>query len=548
MAAASLPELCLERIFKYLSNDLNSQYSCILINRYWCSSLISKLWENPFEFLKTKNNNSNLYLVNTYLICLPEDIQSFIGIQDVSKPSLFNYANFLRYISTQSIRNSVSKWAKRKDIKESPKFKTFLFNKENNQVPVESIDSITKILIEYFFVSSTYIKGIDQYLGRYLNVYKLPNAEAKLSQIQIFKCGADSFAGLVSYASRISRDIRQLEVRLKVKENSNIEGKSISLKDITKLIQSQRNLRHILIQYNPTFYSRNVIIDLWDNLMIHTESLVEIIFSKINFGFRFPLDCLVKFHNLRRLSFVDCEIENIYPLNFIPPLLEEFDHLADNPPLIEELQSFQKLESLFIRTSKIDIIKIEFLLQQASASLHSLELFNLDTLTNLEYFTHFFSNITRLTVGINMRWKIVTSIVKIANLLREIHIYDGRSNNFDDLSIHRKPMTADNFLCEIGRVMGEQVYMFRFTLDWYFNPNSLNIFLKRCNVNRSNRLKILDFRKFKYFSNEHLDQVIEFCGGTLNYFYCEQHHSFTQENLLRAKQVIGNVMIERQEH
>jgi hypothetical protein len=284
--------------------------------------------------------------------------------------------------------------------------------------------------------------------------------------------------------------------------------------------------------------------------MIHSESLVEIIFSRINFDFRFPLKYLAKFHNLRRLSFVDCEIENIYPLNFIPPSFEEFDHRTNNPQPIEEIQSFQKLESLFIKTSNIEINKIEILLQQASTSLHSLKLLDLDNLLNLEYFTHFFSNITRLTVGINLRWKIVVSIVKSANLLREFHIYDGRSNNIPNnlTEKHIKPMKADNFLCEVGNVMGEQVYMFRFTLDWYFGPNSLKTFLTRCKVIRLNRLKILDFRKCNFFSNEHLDQVVELCGGTLSYFYCKEHHSFTQEDLLRVKQVIGNVTIEKQEY
>ncbi|CAG8437663.1 9042_t:CDS:2 [Rhizophagus irregularis] len=426
MAAASLPELCLERIFKYLSNDLNSQYSCILINKYWCYSLISKLWENPFESLRTKNKinfNSNLYLINTYLTCLPQDIQNFIGIQEISKPPLFNYPNFLRYISTQNIKNNVVKWAKLKNIKETPKFKIYLYNEENNEVLIEVVESITRILIEYFFTSSTYIKGIDQYIGRYLDIYQLPNAETKLSNLQIFKY-------------------------------------------IINLIKSQRNLKQILIQYNPIFYTKNEIIDLWNNLMIHKENLIELVLSKINF---------------------------------------------------------------------------EILLQQASTSIHSLELFNLDTLTDLEDFTHYFSNITKLTIGINMRWMIVISIVKSANLLREIHIYDGRNNDdLDDLHLNMKPMTADNFLCEIGKVMGEKVFTFRFNLDWYFNPNSLNTFLKRCNFNRSesNRLKILDFRKFKCFSNEHLDKIIDYCGVIFTLY----SPSYSEEDFNNEHDIINKVI------
>ena len=76
-----------------------------------------------------------------------------------------------------------------------------------------------------------------------------------------------------------------------MKENSKLEDKYTPLKDVAKLIQSQRNLRQISLQYNPEFYYQDEIIDLWNNLMIHTESLVEIVFSGINFGFE--VDCFV---------------------------------------------------------------------------------------------------------------------------------------------------------------------------------------------------------------------------------------------------------------
>ncbi|CAI2161422.1 7629_t:CDS:1 [Funneliformis geosporum] len=536
MAAASLPELCLERIFEYLRCDLNSQYSCILINKYWCSSLIAKLWENPFEMIKTKNKTrSNLYLINTYLIYLPKDIQNSIGLQEISKQPLFNYASFLRYLSIQNIKYSIKKWARFKDVNETPKFKTFLFNKENNEIPGETIGYIAEVFIEHLFTSSTYIKGVDQ-LCPIPCVFGLPNAESKLSQIQIFKCDDDK---MIRLASKISRDIQQLEIRLKAKETYDLEHKSyLPLKDIAMLIRAQRNLRKILIQYNPTIYSKDENVCLWDNLMKHTKSLVDIIFVGVSFDFKFPLGCLSKFHNLRRLTLVDCEIDNAYPLDYIPP--SEDDHQDNIPLLIRDMRSFHQVEFLSIRTSKININKLEILFRQAAFSLRWLELLDLDHLTNLESITQCFSNITRLTVGISERWKIVISIVKSANLLQELYVLDERNENFRNNFSERyacKPMTADSFLCEVGKAMGKQVYMFRFTLDWYFCPNSLNTFLKRCNVKR---LKILDFRKFKFFSNEHLNQVIAFCGGTLSYLYCEHHHTITQADLSRAKQVIRN--------
>jgi hypothetical protein len=48
-----LPELT-NGIIQYLHHDYKTLYSCILVNRLWCHSAISLLWENPFsnKFLK----------------------------------------------------------------------------------------------------------------------------------------------------------------------------------------------------------------------------------------------------------------------------------------------------------------------------------------------------------------------------------------------------------------------------------------------------------------------------------------------------------------
>src|SRR3954453_11495069 len=94
---------CLEKILGYFSNDNQTLFNCILVNRLWCHIAIPLLWSNPFEFLKFQKYEHGWQLIRTYLTCLPDDekqtVNKWILPSDLQKP-LFDYPKYLKCLDT----------------------------------------------------------------------------------------------------------------------------------------------------------------------------------------------------------------------------------------------------------------------------------------------------------------------------------------------------------------------------------------------------------------------------------------------------------------
>ncbi|KAF0523435.1 hypothetical protein F8M41_015396 [Gigaspora margarita] len=116
-----LPE-CLENIFKFLQDDEEALFSSILVNRFWCRTLVPILWRNPFRLVKDANTNK---LINTYILCLsndpePDYLSDFVILKDGqnvlqkllknSSRLTFDYPYFLRELSCSKINVLVKKW------------------------------------------------------------------------------------------------------------------------------------------------------------------------------------------------------------------------------------------------------------------------------------------------------------------------------------------------------------------------------------------------------------------------------------------------------
>src|SRR4051812_16816966 len=100
---------CLLIIFEELGNDVKSLYSCLLVNRLWCETVVPILWKNPWKVLKNK------YKVIDYsrrLTCLHETILSFLPPEsrvllsyiNINTPKpLLNYISYLKALNYDNI-------------------------------------------------------------------------------------------------------------------------------------------------------------------------------------------------------------------------------------------------------------------------------------------------------------------------------------------------------------------------------------------------------------------------------------------------------------
>src|SRR5436309_3550496 len=92
---------CLKLIFIEL-NDKNSLYSCLLVNRKWCSIVVPILWKRiPWCKSLRKGIGSKEKLFNTILTCLPSSSKQLLSDNGINLPSivlsnttLFNYIGF----------------------------------------------------------------------------------------------------------------------------------------------------------------------------------------------------------------------------------------------------------------------------------------------------------------------------------------------------------------------------------------------------------------------------------------------------------------------
>ncbi|CAG8506987.1 16535_t:CDS:2 [Rhizophagus irregularis] len=92
MGCPQLPLDCLLEILEKLTNDTKSLYSCLLVNRIWCQTAIPILWKKPlhddFSFKFNQNQWNSLS-------------------RDEKKP-MFNYIEFIQYISTESVHKLIT--------------------------------------------------------------------------------------------------------------------------------------------------------------------------------------------------------------------------------------------------------------------------------------------------------------------------------------------------------------------------------------------------------------------------------------------------------
>jgi hypothetical protein len=93
-----LPE-CLENILSNLS-ETKDLYSCLMVNRFWCTVVVPYLWKYPFKIAGTSKERCNI-ITRTYLSCISEDsrkklINVGINMSEFPRKPLFDYISYLQ--------------------------------------------------------------------------------------------------------------------------------------------------------------------------------------------------------------------------------------------------------------------------------------------------------------------------------------------------------------------------------------------------------------------------------------------------------------------
>src|SRR6266498_1487379 len=202
-------------LFEELQDDSKSLFSCLLVNRLWCETVIPILWRNPwcYEDVINYQNKNSLYSIITF--SLPDDVKDFLtnqGIRISYQSPLFDYLSFCRSINMNVIKNIISSSS-------SSTYNQFLLQQE--------IYSL--------------------FIGKFLEI-KYLNMRSIEHQIFYFSEAKTSFESLVELKCDISIDpiyFYGLACICKYIQRFIIINTGLKVNDgIVRLIDAQKNLRY----------------------------------------------------------------------------------------------------------------------------------------------------------------------------------------------------------------------------------------------------------------------------------------------------------------
>ena len=118
-----LPVEILQEIFNCLdtSHDgLRTLYSCLLVDRRWCSNIVKILWSKPFYYANSFATNPNPHkIIDTYLSCLDEEVKEDLRNNGVKLPityrkPLFAYESYHKHLYYRNFISCVYLWVQEK--------------------------------------------------------------------------------------------------------------------------------------------------------------------------------------------------------------------------------------------------------------------------------------------------------------------------------------------------------------------------------------------------------------------------------------------------
>ncbi|CAB4477698.1 unnamed protein product [Rhizophagus irregularis] len=227
-------------IFEELQDDSKSLFSCLLVNRLWCETVVPVLWRNPWSYSSINySNKRNLFAV---IACyLFDDIKEFIteqGIQLPSRKSLsFDYLSFCRSINVKTINNLIT-------IGSSLAHNQFFIQQE---------------FYLYFMRKCMELRYLDM---RSINhqIFSFPEAKVRLESLCELKCDTSIDSSYFYGLSRFCQYIQRLIiVHICPKPNDGI----------VKLIDVQKNLKYF--EWKDDFDEDFLVEDPYEKILLALE-------------------------------------------------------------------------------------------------------------------------------------------------------------------------------------------------------------------------------------------------------------------------------------
>jgi hypothetical protein len=232
-------------IFEELQDDSKILFSCLMVNKLWCETVIPILWRNPWYYEINYSNKNNLF--NTITFYLSDDVKELLTRQGVQLPSvssqslLFDYLSFCRSINTNTINMIIS-------IGSSLAYNQFLLQQE---------------FYSLFMKKFPELKYLDM---RSINhqIFYFPEAKTRLESLYELKCDTSIDSSYFYGLARFCQYIQRLII-INVTPKANY--------GIAKLIEVQKNLKYF--EWTDDFDDDDFTGDLYKEIFIELEKKAD---------------------------------------------------------------------------------------------------------------------------------------------------------------------------------------------------------------------------------------------------------------------------------
>ncbi|GBB98207.1 hypothetical protein RclHR1_03170003 [Rhizophagus clarus] len=509
-----IPTEILQKISSHFKDDTSTLFSCILVSRNWCTSLIEVLWSQPFHLSHSPR------LVETYLSFLPENSRDQLKLKNF--PSfekgykfLFDYPSFLKKLSIPLICNAIGEY-----LREESNIKTLTFTKMNyytvNYLEQLMYTDLIKLFSKQKHIHVSYnfksffkremiiLRELCRLIYNKVNVINelefhtgLNFSEDLTLQLDVEELTQlqDHFKGLkvLAYSGNnealcfLAKHCKRIET---IKLFQITCGKYASDNDdlSIQLISSQKNLRNLEIHDWKIPPSSTTITTLLQSIQTQANSLRSI--KLINCDFKKSKSLLV-LSNCRNLEEIIIK-ENynldekllvpltkikfsnlktfIYKFQLINFINNDDDDLDDDDEFIEdEFFDTDEIFSYIISNAK-DTLRIVSI--NGFKTLQSLRN-TLNSLTECK-------NLIKLDIMLEKSentLSLLLSIIKNNQSLEKLYIVSDTHNLDDNNNLF---IDANQFLHLFINVLPQNFKILRMhTPDWCFNTNTLNQFLEK---------------------------------------------------------------------
>jgi hypothetical protein len=258
--SGGLPEL-LNEIMQYFHYDYKTLHSCILVNRLWCRLAIPLLWEDPFSIKVPKN----YHFIEIYLHNINEDdktkLYDYAEINNNIFPlnTLFNYPSFIQRLNTFAVCKSIEKWVATVGTS------TIISQYSDHYLSPSKLTKLICRLLFLIFIEnevnlhSFEVRMNSQSEAEYLyEIYELilqnPNFICNIKNMEFdFNTTSELVTKFLKFFHSNCSSITSFYFLFA----SYVSDYTIIEKSLSRVINSQNNLKKILFGYNtfPLYYS-----------------------------------------------------------------------------------------------------------------------------------------------------------------------------------------------------------------------------------------------------------------------------------------------------